>query len=687
MTSRKTLVLIPLLLLALAAGSHAASIPPSGTPIAADDRARLEEGVTQLGNVIRLLEKELVHKPDLLALLPDVQIYHKAVDWPLRYNEPLDVKKAQAALTAGMERARLLKQGQTPWLTSGGVRAYASRIDGSVQPYLVVPPKGYAAKKDDATKYRLDFFFHGRGETLTELNFISAKSGGDAPTSPPDDHRFVVFPYGRYCNANKFAGEIDTLEILDRMKQEYPIDEDRVLATGFSMGGAACWHMAVHYTDLWAAASPGAGFCETRVYQQMDKKGEWDALPAYQKQLMHLYDCPDYALNLGMLPTIAYAGEIDPQQQSGDLMQKAMEGLGLKLERIYGPNTAHKYEPKAKKELAARLDAYAQTGRNTVPTDLHFETWTLRYNHMHWLTLDGLERHWDRARVDAKINAEAGTISVVPKNVTAFTIRFAAGKSPFPPGTKPTVNVGPDAGQAKALKGPVVKPDRSFEFHCGVHAGAWVEVSELPDAQVHKRHGLQGPIDDAFLDAFVVVKPTGQPMNAAVGKWVNQELQYATTEWRKIFRGDAPVRNDTELSIADVRNNNLILFGDPSSNATLKQIADRLPVRWTAGGIVVGDKTFPADKHALILICPNPLNPSKYVVLNSGFTFRQADHKTNSRQVAKLPDYAVVDLTTPPDDKAPGAIPIAGFFDESWKLAKEEPAQPAQTTPQPLPQQ
>src|SRR4051794_8852614 len=65
----------------------AASIPPAGNPISAEDRARLEEGVTQLGNVIRLLEKELVNKPDLLGLLPDVKIYHKAVDWPLRYGE------------------------------------------------------------------------------------------------------------------------------------------------------------------------------------------------------------------------------------------------------------------------------------------------------------------------------------------------------------------------------------------------------------------------------------------------------------------------------------------------------------------------------------------------------------------------------------------------------------------------
>src|ERR1041385_8335812 len=135
----------------------------------------------------------------------------------------------------------------------------------------------------------------------------------------------------------------------------------------------------------------------------MDKGGEWDSLPWYQKKLMHLYDCPDYAWNLSMLPLIAYAGTEDPQQQSGDVMQKAMEERGLKLERIYGPNVGHKYEPGAKKDLDRRLDAYAAKGRNIAPKEIHFETWTLRYNHMHWIQIDGLEKHWERARVDAEL--------------------------------------------------------------------------------------------------------------------------------------------------------------------------------------------------------------------------------------------------------------------------------------------
>jgi hypothetical protein len=70
-----------------------------------------------------------------------------------------------------------------------------------------------------------------------------------------------------------------------------------------------------------------------------------------------------------------------------------------------------------------------------------------------------------------------------------------------------------------------------------------------------------------------------------------------------------------------------------------------------------------------ILIFPNPLNPQKYVVLNSSFTYREYDYLNNARQVPKLPDWAVVNLKTPPNSQAPGAIDDAGFFNESWKFS------------------
>ncbi|MCA9010006.1 MAG: hypothetical protein KDB01_09685, partial [Planctomycetaceae bacterium] len=72
--------------------------------------------------------------------------------------------------------------------------------------------------------------------------------------------------------------------------------------------------------------------------------------------------------------------------------------------------------------------------------------------------------------------------------------------------------------------------------------------------------------------------------------------------------------------------------------------------------------------HAPILIHPNPLNLSRYVVLNSSFTFRDYAYLNNARQVPMLPDWAVIDLNTPPDTVWPGKVVAADFFDERWQL-------------------
>ena len=64
----------------------------------------------------------------------------------------------------------------------------------------------------------------------------------------------------------------------------------------------------------------------------------------------------------------------------------------------------------------------------------------------------------------------------------------------------------------------------------------------------------------------------------------------------------------------------------------------------------------------------NPLNADKYIVLNSGFTFREYDYLNNARQVPKLPDYAVIDLNIPVSSRLPGGIATAGFFGERWEL-------------------
>jgi hypothetical protein len=130
----------------------------------------------------------------------------------------------------------------------------------------------------------------------------------------------------------------------------------------------------------------------------------------------------------------------------------------------------------------------------------------------------------------------------------------------------------------------------------------------------------------------------------------------------------ARAKDDKEIGDADIAQHNLILWGDPGSNAVLAKIADKLPIRWTAESIQVGERKFSTAGHVPVLIYPNPLNPQRYVVLNSGFTFREYDYLNNARQVPKLPDFAVIDMDVPRSSRAPGGVVEAGFFNDAWQL-------------------
>lgn len=640
-------------------------IPPPGITLSETDRAELTAGAATLRKEIDALTLDLVNNPSLLVRIPDVEVFHKAVDWALRDSTlytPKEVTFARHLLGEGNERARQLRARRTPWLEATGlvVRGYRSKIDGSVQPYGLVVPENARTVEN-----RLMVWLLGRGEKRTELAFLAEREGGPAQLTP--QNTMVLVPYGRFCNATKFAGETDVFEALEAVRADYRIDPARTMVGGFSMGGGSAWHLATHYPGLWSLAAPGAGFAETAQFTKALAPGK-PVRPWWEQKLWAWYDATLYAANFANHPVVAYSGEIDGQKQAADIMEKAMAAEGLKLEHFIGPQTAHKYHPETQKALTSRIEELLAKGRDLKPRTVHLTTYTLRYPQASWVRIEGMGQHWERADVQAQLeksdapaeqkggqSSNDGTLTVTTKNVTALSF----------PGVHPTQII--IDGQ------PLRRPNGGWDtpLHYTQKNGKWTP-SLLPptgtrNAPLRKRPGLTGPVDDAFMEGFLFVRPTGQPFNATVGDWAKNELSQATMLWRDVYRGEAPIKDDSAISEADIANKNLVLWGDPSSNALLKRIIKSLPLKWDANKLVFRGQTYDAAHHAPILIFPNPLNPQRYVVLNSGIDLRSEGYGNNALQTPKLPDWAVIDLREPPGPRWPGKITDAGFFNEEWK--------------------
>jgi dienelactone hydrolase len=655
------LVAIACLIVALPAQTPpppAKRLPPAGVAIPASARAELTTAAAALRKDLDALTLELAQNPKLAALLPDVEIFHKAVDWPLRYDEFFDVKQVDYArhlLGIARDRIAQLRSGNAPWTDATGlvIRGYRSKLDQSVQPYALVIPGD--SKRGAGPARRLDVVLSGRNEKRSELAFIAEHETKPGEIVPKDG--IVLHAYGRFCNATKFAGEVDVFEAMDAVRRDYGIDPARMVVRGFSMGGASTWHLAAHYPGVWAAASPGAGFAETAAYNKALAPGK-PPRTAWEQTLWRWYDATGYAANLQMVPTIAYNGDQDPQKQASEIMEEAMAREGLKLERLIGPQTAHKYHPETRATLAARLDEIAAKGRNAWPMEDHLTTFTPRYSTSSRIKIMEMEQPWERADVHLRFTSPAD-LEIKTRNVGVFTVVLQDSE-----------------GARVSIDGQPVKLGRRLPDYWFVkEAGKWTfKDATFADArwrkQTRKIPGLSGPINDAFMDPFLFVRPTGKPLNEKVGAWTDAELRHATKMWRDIFRGDAPVKDDTAVTADDIATKHLVLWGDASSNRLLAKMlaGGKLPLTWTAQQLTFRGKNYDAAHHAPVLIFPNPLSAQpRYVVLNSGIDFREEAYGTNSLQTPKLPDFAIIDLREAPGPRWPGAIVDAGFFNVAWK--------------------
>lgn len=627
-------------------------LPPPGTVVWPEAvRTALEERVAAYGERIW----EIDHK-DHAA---DVAVLVKAVDFALRHNEFYSEKEMPLAAEmldlADRRYEALAEEDARPWLDEKGlvIRGYRSTIDDSYQPYGLEIPESL----DLSRPVPLLVWLHGRGDKTTDLHFLQrcrTKSQAFGGLIGDQQEAVVLHPFGRHCVGWKHAGEIDVFEAIKAVKADYPIDPERIILAGFSMGGAGAWHIGAHYRDRFCAVHAGAGFAETKEYTKLAPE---NFPPPYEQTLWKVYDVPNYVRNFQNGPLLAYSGAEDAQKAAADLMARELGKVGHTLRHVIGEGMGHKYNEESVNEIRHWLTESWAAGRRRPARRIEWQTPTLRYPSYDWLRLTGLETHWEGARASAERDVEKREITLQLQGVTALELSAERGGNlaGF------TVRIGE---QTVLVDDPGFPVNAVSLLRSEGEGRNWI-FGEPPT--LAKRPGVQGPIDDAFLSRFLVVPPDSLPAEPGAARWLDFELNHFRERWRTLMRGELPEKSADEVDSDDIASANLILWGDPDTNPLIAEIADRLPVRWRDGSFTLRGETYASDAHVPVLIFPNPLNPDRYVVLNSGLTFREGHDRTNSLQNPKLPDWAVIGLDRDPDELAPGRIVEAGFFDESWE--------------------
>jgi hypothetical protein len=621
-----------------------------------DELLKLREKTAQIESLV----KELKAKRAVPDLLTDVEVFAHAgkmlLEYPDMFGSQAAIEHAFVTLDQGIDRGRQLLANQPQWNQGRKqIYAYTSEIDGAVLPYGVTLPEHY----DPSKPTRLYVWLHGRQNNTAETEFIygflNRKGAGNPPVA--DHGQIQLDCFGRVNGAGwHWAGEKDVFESIAAVKKRFNIDDKRIIIRGFSQGGEGAWHISLHHPDQFAAAEIGAGTVSRTAEQRSD-------LTPYQLSTLRIWEnISEWALNIYNLPLAGHDGETDLGQLESSLRARAQlekEGFpsvgdpdylrsqgapGLWLQSLA---TGHGTSPLVRQRLDAFLKEHGDKGQSS-PDHIRFLTYTTRYNRCYWVSLDGLEKHYERAEVDARRKDGGAAFDIKTKNLTRLALCE----------TSSAREITIDGQTLQVNAGAQITLDRS--------GSTWKVVTSRPETGLHKRHALQGPIDDAFLDPFLMVRPTGTPWNEEVNQQALRTMARFNRLWGKFFRGHPFVKDDKDVTEADFAKYHVVLFGDPGSNRWIAAMKDKLPVKWNEQIVNLGGQAFPANECFPAMIYPNPLNPTKYVVLNTGLTIE--DRGYNGDYGTPLwGDYAVVKVK--PGEAVPEML-TAGLFDENWQLSK-----------------
>ena len=235
------------------------------------------------------------------------------------FDAAADLAAADAAAAAG-------KSGKDPFAGRTGdfKRHYLLDAAKEIMPYRMYVPKAYTGAK----AFPLIVALHGLGGT--EDSFFDNYDKALPPLA--EQHGYIVAApigyrvdgfYGWGIGAQRMdaatqrlreLSEQDVMQVLQRVKRQYRIDENRIYLMGHSMGGIGTWAIAPKYPDIWAAIAPLSGI----------------GSPESVERIRHI-------------PEIIVHGDADPTVDvaSSRLMVEKLKALGVEHKYIEVPGGLH----------------------------------------------------------------------------------------------------------------------------------------------------------------------------------------------------------------------------------------------------------------------------------------------------------------------------------------------------------
>lgn len=543
------------------------------------------------------------------------------------------------------------------------VRAFWSRVDGTLQPYSLRLPHAY----DSTVAWPLVVSLHGHG-------WFKPFQGHPAPNR---QGVFSLSPHGRGATDYKELGEEAVLGAIEEVCLDYNIDRERIYVTGGSMGGTGSWQLGCSYADRFAGIMPIAGNADSQAWTErwgwnQSFEGRHDKLRAW---LQETHSARAHARNLVNLPTYVVHGSGDGvvPPEHARRMVAALREAGAPVEYREFPGVGHGGFP----AVLTREGLAWMCGRvrERYPKRVVWRSALLRTGKAYWVRFICLLKPCDFGEIEAEVT-EANRVALRTHNLASIELELAP--ELFDLGRPLIVDA-----DGNPLEIPAPGERRWVRLQRQAD-GTWScpGEDEQADSGLTKRVGLEGPISEVLLGPFVVVVGTVGQDQLTRDLWMLEGREFAA-EWKRRNNAFCPVIRDVDCTESMAQSRNLILLGGPTDNLVTASVAGGLPLSELEQEVL---DRLPDDRLelrltgldedpdvGLMMLYPNPLHPNRLVVVVSGngpaaiyqgwkrfgnwFNWGVFDSK-------KYFDYAIFDARS----VSPESFLCFGYFGTDWRL-------------------
>jgi enterochelin esterase-like enzyme len=466
--------------------------------------------------------------------------------------------------------------------------AYRDEVDGTVQFCRSYLPAGY----DPSKKWPLLVFLHGYNPG--DPPYVQWWNADSRHPSFADNSEVIVLePHGRGNDWYRGFGAQDVLRCIQRAKETFSVDDDRVYLTGESMGGGGVWEIGSSHPELFAALAPTFGGWDYHVYLDEAARAKLTPTERFFRERESSFARAESLLNT---PVFIHHGDSDKQVdvEESRYVARMLQRWGYDVRYRELADRGHE-DLKIDDEVVHWL---LEHRRNGAPSHVRIRSGDLSQASSEWVSVERFETPLSFVAVDAAI-AGPNLVRLDTAHVAALTL------SPR----------GPLVDPAKPLE--VVwngAPVRSIPLQAG---RATLRAEGYAPAPREKTPASAGPLFDLYRTPFALVVGTISPDPAMVARCAEKAEEFVKF-WRS-WQNEAPrVFRDTELTDTQAAEYSLLLLGSARDNRVVARLGDALPLRVAADEIAVDGRFFPVRDAVVQMIYPSPFHAARYVSVVAG---------------------------------------------------------------------